>query len=1059
MPPLAFAFDRTILAGAGDIALQVDAGSTGLALALAANTPVPAATEPVILGSAAVGVEAGKSLAIGSDTAKVTFGASAAAKLGIFPLPAQLRDGIVDGGDLADSVEAALDFDTGSNAPFLLLRLGYDVNAAATGAVALGVAGSLKFGVNAGRAGLYAVVRQPAADRGARDAVTDLVRSVRLPRQVRTADDLQPGTWIIAEADGSLGFRGEVRFGHDFSWIREIQLGPGNTALRGDIGLKVVASVAATLGFNVAGKYAVVVSRSSLAQTDRTVRVRVFKLRMRQFDFAFRAEATVTPETGLLPDQVDDFLKGVLGVHGAQVVAALGRVRDWTDPATPLFGPFVGLAVDEARTLVGHVVDLEDVVAKFNEARRRIQTLFDKWDALPAGVTSRLLALLDQKPVIASVREIAGRIAKADDARVKAFLKEKLGDVAFLRGPIGELLQQLIPEGFFGALTNTDVLERLRSRARQLLDLLDGGQVEATLIRLQKIVTERLRLDQIEAAVAAADPARLDPWLRARLEHFLEEKLGANAIARLEELRAAMRRLADLAPQLYRKSLEALRRDYQFSLSASYQKATTTTALIDAEFDFNADAAGAEEGLRVCLAGGFDALIDRPRRGVIVHEGALTHAVVRQTTVRVALPYFERTRTHVTRSLATLRAPAVIGSELLFGLEASDVVTVKNHHSAALTISMLLPQIEDAPSRDKHEVRIHDKASASYQQALDVALRKASIDDLVEYAQPFVEPLFRSELRGEFRAWVTDAFGDRPTLGNALLALDVTLPPEACLAWTSAPTDSKSEVYQRLSLALQRHFKQLLHDVFFHSIDTYETVGPGTPVSAVLVFASLPPITDMRRRGDRVEVAPAQFSSKHVHWDGEDEDLVSALAGSDAAQAALKQRLDGVRRRLQGAGRSELAQFYKDSQITRMLGDALEHTPGKNVLQSLIFVETEIVNQARAAGLHMAAFRQHRDAAKARKDLATFGLKVTETFNEKLGNIAVSGALRPLGALMFSTAARVFDPLLEQRGASAMLNIIDVRDDVSFPPEGFPDHAPVAEADILRSETLVHAAD
>lgn len=1059
MPPLNFSFDRSILAGAGDIALQVDAGTTELAMALVANTPIPTSNEPVTLGSAAVGVEAGKSLALGSATSKVTFGASAAAKLGIFPLPAQLRDGIVEGGDLADSVEAALDFDTGSTAPFLLLRLGYDVSAAATGAVALGAAGSLTFGVNAGRAGLYAVVHQPAEDRGARDALADLVKSVRLPRQVKTADDLRPGTWIIAEADGSLGFRGEVKFGHDFSWIREVQLGPGNTALKGDIGLKVVASVAATLGFNVAGKYAVVVSRSSLQHTDRTLRVRVFKLRMRQFDFGFRAEATVTPEAGLLPDHLDDFLKGVLGVHGAQIVAGLGRVRDWTDPAKPLFGPFVDLAADEAKKLVGHVVDLQDVVATFNEARHRIQTLFDKWDALPAGVTSRLLKLLDQQPVVGAVREIAGRIADADEARVKALLREKLGDVVFLRGPVGELLQQLIPEGLFGALTNSDVLDRLRSRARQLQDLLDGGLVEGMLTRLQKAINERLRLDQIEAAIAAADPAKLDAWFRARLEDFLEEKLGANAIARLEEIRAAIRRLTELAPELYKKALAALRRHYQFSLSASYQKATTTTALIDAEFDFNVDQAGAEEGLRVCLAGGFDALIDRPRRGVIVHEGALTHAVVRQTSVRVALPYFERTETHVTRSLATLQAPAVVGSELLFQLEASDVVTVKNKHSAGLTISMLLPQIKDKAARDKHDVRIHDTASASYQQSLDVALRKASIGDLVEYAQPFVEPLFRNELHGDFQGWVSDAFGDRPTLGNALLALDVTLPPEACLAWMKAPNDAKSDVYQRLSLALQRHFKQLLHDVFFHSVDTYETVGPGTPVSAVLVFASLPLITDTRRRGGRFELAPAQFTSKNVHWDGQDGDLVRALARSGAAQAALRTRLDTVRRRLQKAGRPELADFYKDSQVGRMLDDALEHTVGKNVLRSLIFVETEIVNQARAAGLHMATFHLHNDAAKAREDLAEFGLKVSETFNAKLGNIAVGGALRPLGALMFSTAARVLDPLVEQQGASAMLNIIDVRDDVTFPPDGFPDHAPVAEADIVRSETLVHVAE
>jgi hypothetical protein len=163
--PTRFAFNRDVLAGAGDVALQLDAGGTELASALALNSPLPKPNDPVLLGSVAFGVEADKQLALGSDSQTVTFGASATAKFGLFSLPAQLRTAIVDGGDLAESVETALDFDTGSAAPFLLLRLGYNLDATATGAVALGTAGTLKFGANVARDGLYAVVHQPRADR------------------------------------------------------------------------------------------------------------------------------------------------------------------------------------------------------------------------------------------------------------------------------------------------------------------------------------------------------------------------------------------------------------------------------------------------------------------------------------------------------------------------------------------------------------------------------------------------------------------------------------------------------------------------------------------------------------------------------------------------------------------------------------------------------------------------------------------------------------------------------------------------------------------------------
>jgi hypothetical protein len=459
----------------------------------------------------------------------------------------------------------------------------------------------------------------------------------------------------------------------------------------------------------------------------------------------------------------------------------------------------------------------------------------------------------------------------------------------------------------------------------------------------------------------------------------------------------------------------------------------------------------------VCLAGGFDALVDRPRRGVTAHQGVLTHGVTRQANVKVVLPYLQREASHLTQAIATLRAPAHDGNELVFALEASDVVTVKNQHSASLTISMLLPRSSEDSTTAPHDVRLHDKASASYRQSFDVALSKASLTDLNEYAGPFVKQLFHEELGGEFSTWLDDAFGDLPGLGNALLSLDVTLPPQACLAWTNAPADEASEVYQRLSLSLQAKYRQLLHDAFFHNVDRFDNVGFGSHAFAMLVFTSLFPATAVRMSGSRLEIAPRDFQSSAVHWNFDDARLLAAVAGSDRVKAMLKARLASVRRRLQAAGKQDLMQFYMDSQIDGpILGSALTRDPGKSLFRSLLFVEREMVTEVRAAALRMAAFKQHQDAARARRELAEFGAKVTEAFNARLGNVAVGAALRPLGGLMFITAAEVFNPSLTA-AASAMLNITDVRDDVKFPPDRFPDHDPIAEADIVRSETLIHA--
>jgi hypothetical protein len=225
-----------------------------------------------------------------------------------------------------------------------------------------------------------------------------------------------------------------------------------------------------------------------------------------------------------------------------------------------------------------------------------------------------------------------------------------------------------------------------------------------------------------------------------------------------------------------------------------------------------------------------------------------------------------------------------------------------------------------------------------------------------------------------------------------------------------------------------------------------------------LVFASLTPATGARINRNRLELAPTHFSTSDVHWNFEDNALLRAIARSGRVRTSLIARLAAARRRLHAAGKQKIAEFYKDTEIDKaILNAALDRNPGRSVFRSLFLVEREIVTQARAAALKMAAFHTHRDAARARRDLAEFGLKVTDTFNEELANIAVGDALRPLGALMFITAAQALDPTLAAR-ASAMLNIIDVRDDVRFPPDGFPNHDPVAEADItLLSRGRAHA--
>ena len=82
-----------------------------------------------------------------------------------------------------------------------------------------------------------------------RTAVADVVHFWVMPRQIDSIDDLQPGTWVIAEVDGAIGLKLGAEFGYDFNWARQTKIG----GLKQDIGLRLQLRTNALLGFE-AGK-------------------------------------------------------------------------------------------------------------------------------------------------------------------------------------------------------------------------------------------------------------------------------------------------------------------------------------------------------------------------------------------------------------------------------------------------------------------------------------------------------------------------------------------------------------------------------------------------------------------------------------------------------------------------------------------------------------------------------------------------------------------------------------------------------------------------------------
>src|SRR5262249_30225629 len=153
---------------------------------------------------------------------------------------------------------------------------------------------------------------------------------------------------------------------------------------------------------------------------------------------------------------------------------------------------------------------------------------------------------------------------------------------------------------------------------------------------------------KLDAVVDQTTFDSLDAWLKARLEDLLEQKLvGAQGLAELNKLRAGLKAILNKKDELYAKALAALKRNYDFAFHATYQNATTTSALLDAVFDFSAPGSQASNGLKLALGGKFDQLLADPPSGVTISQGVLAFGLHKESHVSISLPYFSTDSTHV----------------------------------------------------------------------------------------------------------------------------------------------------------------------------------------------------------------------------------------------------------------------------------------------------------------------------------------------------------------------------------------------------------------------------
>ena len=1041
---------RHLPANVGDVSFEIKAqpGSDVLN-SLLTNTQFPA--RAFDLADLSVGVTADRPVAFDGGKGTVAFSGKASGyeRLTVLDDPAEVTALLVRD-QVNDDIARGLALARIPDHRFLLLRWGYDLQGSAKGSVALGFGATATFGAEAKRLGAYAVVRQLHSNLGARDAVAAVFQSWMLPSQFRQLDDLEPGTWIVAEVDGSFAMTLGAQYGFDFNWVREaVQLG----GLSGDIGLKVQIGVSANFGFEASGQYAVALIRPSEA---RQVRVQLFRLDRKGLSFAFSARATAQGNLGgLVPDHFDDFVAGVFGLNGLQILKELDK---WTDPGHELADLLAGVAVDYAEDFLGKVTGI-DPKQQFEAARQRLVSLLDAWHELPHRVAAEVYSIVQHE--FAGVTELKTQLstlATTDLVTYQPAIEKLLSHVDFFRTPFGRWLESAALTSVLTAVSDSSEFSRVQQVAKHTLAILDGSLLQATLVKLQQELEQRLGLKKVEQIIDQTTFDKADEWLKARLSAFLGKAVD---FGQVQEIRAAVHKLLALRETFFSQARAALTRKYEFQLLATYQKSTTSTALVDVVFDFaapDADAGRLNALAADAIDGRLETILVQDIRGVVLKQGTLTYGIKRQTHVELTMPFLSAQMDHINNSLAKFDAvQSERGRILIYDLHADDLITAKGKFASRFAV--------DAHFARESSVRVFDEASMTHSYTFRQAVPNMRRRALEAQLKTYVDTYFPRTFKGgdaSLTTWISDldrtldaVLNNGPdNFGNTLLQLEVSGPARLVGAWALAPAAEKADEYFTMSKRIQEQLRKLIPLCHFHDLEEFKQPIPS---AALLVYAAMPPATGIVLDNGRI----MNFEDRRdVYWDIDTPANVDAMARNLRTQVRLQAALASIHETLLHAeGMADTADKYDPRRIDLVIRDATATPNGNADLRNLLLVERTIIREAHQAGMRIAAFLNANNSADARKSLAEFGAKVTDAFNSKIGGLFSGAELRALGTMVFLEAGRAFDPNgpTEDRPA-AMLELTVLREQPAFGMKSFVDGTDVPAADIVRTERIVALA-
>jgi hypothetical protein len=908
-----------------------------------------------------------------------------------------------------------------------VLRWGYAAEGKANGAMALGAIGKAALSMSGNKEGLFAVIRRLPGDTAAREVVQKTADSWMLPRQVASIDQIEKGSWIIAEVMGGIAVQLGAQLGYDFNWVREAKLG----GLSGDIGLRLQMGINAAVGFSASGRCAIVISRDS---DEKSLRLRLFKLKSRELDLSLNASLDIKAVDSFLPDKIDDFISAVFDVHGQQILKDLQAIEKWTDPDKRLSDLLANAGIEGAEKLIACLagVSPDELQQKFDEVHGKAVEFVEKWHELPHAVSSTLLKLIEEKVDLTGVRKIAEDLSAIDNASLSKILDTQLDRIDFFHTPAGRFLESVADNGVLSLFVKN--ISEIQEIGKKAAAILDGSTMEDVLMKFQKYVETELNLEKIYKGINEADFAGLDSLLKRKLADFLgQESIVFNDV---DKVRRTIGLLLNKRQDYYEKALEALHRKYNLALNAAYQSSTTQTALFDGTFDFSHDPASVSNFFQQALQGKLDNLLSNQPAQVRIACGKISHGLKRQAQIDVSLPFMDAKHRHLNESVASVEAAPNNGG-LLFRMNASDTDAGNQRKSV---LSLAAGFSKSNPGRSG--VRIHqDSLELNY--TLLFARRDMQLKHVKAYIEPAAQAYFQNKIPDLQKflqlldQQAEEVIPNGPNrLGNGLVSLQVSLSGAASAnvgqAWLSLPDDRKAGVYLDMSNAIQASLKKNVHDSIFSNPDAYKE-SIYRSLSILAYCAIVPRAAQITGKTDLPfwnfeKAAERKLMLKKNQTVENMQELLRA------AQNILKDDSD--------------AQFFRPEEAALILGRIDVSHP---LFYGLLYTESQIIKHAFEAGLIIAQI--HRlPLSEAVKAIADVGSILTGAFNSEISSLLGPG-IEAVGTKVFLDASRVIDPARAEKIAetNAMLSLEFLK------PTGKFDAAVLLAAGRVNSELLAFA--